>query len=218
MPYDVTSHCPACSQGDEFVIGLWPKHLGVHVCGGCRAVVNVPLETGACRCGARPAAAEFYDYAYSIPYFSGQSAELEPGRDCPKCRGAKLTFQTTTHFNVGRLGATEDGQRPWIGKDYLEKAIFAFALIAVCSELDLDPKEMLGYYNLDVPASLIASRRLSLPIFLDIRNHVTAAVMAGEATFTVSEKLHRTTNEECGELLRLLQPQSPRKAWWQFWK
>src|SRR5262249_26311257 len=100
MPYTVQSRCQACSDRHEFEIGLWPEHLGVFICQRCKAVTNVPRATGRCTCGYQPQVAEFYDYAYAIPYFSGQSlGELEPGPDCPKCGQAKLTFETTTHFN-----------------------------------------------------------------------------------------------------------------------
>ena len=213
MPYEVRSQCPACGQGDEFVIGLWPEHLGVYVCPDCASVVNVPFGSGACQCGRRPATEEFYDYAYAIPYLGGQSlGEIEPGPLCPKCANGRLMFETTSHFNVGRLGATEDGDRPWVGQDYLEKAIFVCAVMAVCSELDLDPEEILEYYSLDVPASLMAERRVSLPILLDIRNHLVAAALAGEAAFTVTGKLAKAIEE----LLRW--HESKKKSWWQFWR
>jgi len=219
MPYDIRSNCSACNHGDEFVIGLWPDHLGLYVCRNCRELVNVPLTTGSCKCGHQPAIEEYYDYAGAIPYFGGQSiGQIEPGPDCPKCGGARLTFEATSHFNVGRLGTTDDNQRPWIGKDYLEKAIFVYALMAVCAEFELDPEEILQHYNLDVPASLIAHRRLSLPILLDIRNHLKAAVMAEEATFTVTDQLHRTIEEEMGDMLQLIQGSRKRTPWWQFWK
>ena len=219
MPYEVRSNCSACNQGDDFVIGLWPTHLGLYVCDSCKALVNVPLESGTCKCGRRPAVDNFYDYAYSIPYFRGQSiAAIEPGPNCPKCGQAQLIFETTSHFNVGRLGTTQDGNRPWIGKDYLEKAIFVYALMAVCSEFDLSPDELLEYYNLDVPASLIAQRRISLPILLDIRNHLKATVMAENATFAISAKMQAAMEEEMGGMLKLHQETPKRKAWWQFWK
>src|SRR5262245_53607237 len=135
MPYTVESRCPACSTTDTFVIGLWPEHMGVYVCLRCQKLVNVPLATGKCPgCGYEPGAEEFYDYAYAIPYFNGPPAEeREPGPECPKCAQGRLVFQTTSHFNVGRLGTPQNGERPWIGRDYLEKAIFGYAIMAVCS-------------------------------------------------------------------------------------
>jgi len=91
IPYGVESHCKACSSGDEFEIGLWPEHLGVFVCKRCKAVTNVPRETGLCKCGYQPQTSEFYDYAYAMPYLGGSTlGELEPGPDCPKCGQAKL--------------------------------------------------------------------------------------------------------------------------------
>jgi hypothetical protein len=203
MPYSVRSHCPACGEGDEFVIGLWPEHLGVYVCGRCRKLVNVPLTDGKCPgCGHQPAIEEFYDYAYAVPYFNGPPLEeREPGPECPKCGKARLVFQTTSHFNVGRLGTSEDGERPWIGIASLEKAIFVYALLAVCSEFGLEPREILDYYNLDVPAALLVRRRISLPIVLDIRAHLLAVAACGEAPFCVTPKMQAEVSEQFGELL-----------------
>ena len=36
MPYEVKSRCETCQAGDDFVIGLWPEHLGALACGACR--------------------------------------------------------------------------------------------------------------------------------------------------------------------------------------
>jgi hypothetical protein len=30
------------------VIGNWAEHLGVYVCPGCNALVNIPVETSTC--------------------------------------------------------------------------------------------------------------------------------------------------------------------------
>src|SRR5205823_1239901 len=100
------------------------------------------------------------------------------------------------HFNVGRLGATADGSRPWDGDDYLEKAIFFYAMMAVCAEFELNIDQIMAYYNIDVPRSLLAKRRLSLPIMLDIRTHLMAMAASEEATFTVSEKMQNAIDEQ----------------------
>jgi hypothetical protein len=36
MPYEVKSRCETCQEGDDLLIGLWPEHLGVFICGACR--------------------------------------------------------------------------------------------------------------------------------------------------------------------------------------
>jgi hypothetical protein len=61
-------------------------------------------------------------------------------------------------------------------------------------------------------------RRLGFPVLLDIRNYISTVVMSGEATFTVTDPLQRMIEEETGDLLRTLQPESPKKPWSQFWK
>lgn len=217
MPYEVKSHCEACQEGDEFVIGLWPKHLGVFMCGACRKVVNVPLDGETCPgCGYPPAVEEFYDYSGAIPYLGGTSlGPLEPGPECPKCGQGRLSFETTSHINVGPLGTPEDGKTPWVGRDYLEKAIFVYSLLPVCSEFELPPDAVLKHYNLDVPKTLIAARRVSFPIMLDVRSHLLALARAGEADFPATPKLQAAINQELGVLLDAVKP---RKRWWQFWK
>ena len=215
MPYEVRSHCQAGQAGDDFVIGLWPEHLGVFVY--CRKVVNVSLDGEACPgCGCPPPVEEFDDYAGSIPYLGGQSmGPLEPGPECPKCRRDRLAFETTAHFNVGPLGTPKAGRTPWVGRDYLEKAIFVYSLMAVCMEFELDPDEVLRYYHLDVPRGLIAGRRFSLPILLDIRTHLLTIAALGGASFAVSPKLRSAVAEQFGALTDVLEPG---KRWWQIWK
>jgi hypothetical protein len=219
MPYEVKSRCETCQEGNDLVIGLWPEHLGVLICGACRKLVNIPLEGGACPgCGRQPATDEFYDYAGSIPYLGGASlGPLEPGPECPRCRRGRLSFETTGHINVGHLGQREDGRTPWIGKEYLEKAIFVYALMAVCSELELRPDEILRHYRLDIPKSLLRGRRVSLPILMDIRSHLVAMVATGETDFAVTPKLRSVMEEDFGDLMALLKTM-PRRRRWQFWR
>ncbi len=183
MPYSVESHCSACGEGDTFAIGLWPEHLGVFVCSECQSVVNIPLSTGQCPgCGYSPTLDEYYDYAYAIPYLNYDEREpretLEPGPICPKCGGSPLSFRSTEHVNVGRLGSTTE--KAWLGVDSLEKAIFLYAMLPVLHEFDLDNSKVMAYYNIDPPGdkSLLLGRRISLPIRLDIRNHLLAVQMA----------------------------------------
>jgi hypothetical protein len=206
MPYDVKSRCETCGAADDFVIGLWPEHLGILACGASRKMVNVPLEGGACPGGGRqPAADEFYDYPGSIPYLGGASlGPLEPGPECPRCRRGRLSFETTSQINVGHLGQREDGRRPWLGKEYLEKAIFVYALMAVCSEFELRSDEILRHSRLDIPKGLMAGRRVSLPILMDIRSHLVAMVATGETDFALTPKLRSVMAEEFGDLMAFL--------------
>lgn len=219
MPYEVSSQCSACSQGDDFVIGNWPEHLGVFLCGTCRAIVNVPLDSGQCGCGHEPAVAEYYDYARAIPYMRNDpSEELERGPQCPKCNDGFLVFDTKSHFNVGVLGRSADGKKPWLGRDYLEKAIFTFATIAACAEFDLEPEEILDHFSVDFPESLMYQRRLSVPIALDVRSSLIASVMAHESDFTVTNKMAEAIDREMEEIREIFEDSPRRKAWWQFWR
>jgi hypothetical protein len=218
MPYKVESKCDGCGSQHRFVIGLWPEHLGVYMCRACAMPVNIPLETGQCPgCGVQPSVAEFYDYARSIPFYHGESlGRLEPGPTCPNCAEGTLSFTIHCHFNVGRLGAYEGPLPPWAGRDYLEKAIFAYALISICADFDLDMAEVFAYYNMDVPWSLLAQRKISLPIRMDIHNHLLAAVAAGEVKFANMLKLEQCAQEAYAPLLNVLSPRA--KKWWQFWR
>lgn len=221
MPYRVDSHCSACGHGDSFVIGLWQKYLGLYVCASCKSIVNIPLETGTCECGVRPALDHFYDYAYAIPDMQGRSmGNLEPGPNCPKCAGAEVTFETKSHFRQGRHSLSEDNERPWIGRDYPEKAVFVWAMMAVEEEFGLDHEELLEYYSIDVPISLITRQRISLPILIDIRNEMCAAAVSGAATFTVTPKLQQIAQARLGarDMLKVFQEIINPKPWWQFWK
>lgn len=219
MPYTVHSHCSKCNEGDEIIIGFWTKHLGVYTCSTCKALVNIPLNTGKCECGHQPSVKDFYDYAPSIPYIQNMSiSEIEPGPICPKCTEVNLTFNIENHFNVGRLGSDNSHQQPWIGKDYLEKAIFVYAMMAICAEFELDPEEILNHYNLDVPVSLIADRQISLPILLDIRGHLIASAVSGESTFTITDQMRAILADEMGDIFELMREEPSEKSWWQFWK
>ena len=219
MPYNVSSYCSACDKSQEFAIGLWPTHLGVLLCPSCKEIVNIPLSSEKCpSCDYKPKNEEFFDYAQSIPYLGKQSQEeAENSPVCPNCEKGKITFETTSHFNVGRLGTPKNGQKPWLGKQYLEKAIFLYALIAVCGEYDLDDIEMMEYYNIDSPGSLLVHRSISLPIFLDIRAHLFAMVASDEATFKTSDKLCEEVYKQYSELFNV-NVMEPQKRWWQFWK
>jgi len=190
MPYTVSSNCDYCYRGDEFSIGFWTMHMGLFSCPNCRAFVNIPLETGRCLgCGYSPTPHEFYDYSAAIPYLGGKTLnKLEPGPLCPKCCQRPVSFETTMHLNTLSLGFMEASAKPWLGRDYLEKAIFVYALSAVCVEFNLRLDEALTYYKLDVPRSLLRDRRkVSLPILLDIRTHLLIKLMAGDLT---QEKLN----------------------------
>jgi hypothetical protein len=89
-------------------------------------------------------------------------------------------------------------------------------MIPVCSEFNLNIEELLTYYNLDVPRSLLAGRRVSFPIMLDIRTHLIAAALSGEATFAVTPAMQSAIDEKFGDLFKASQP--GKKRWWEFWK
>jgi hypothetical protein len=192
VPYTIESLCPACTAVDSFRIGLWPVDAGICLCPTCKRMVNVSLESGRCAvCQFEPSQHDFYDYARSIPYFGGASiGPIESGPTCLKCSAGDLTFTNTAHTNYGILGRTEDGARPWWGRDTLEKAIFVISLFAFAREHELDMGELLAYYNLDVPRPLMPGRRVSFPIYRDISAHIYSRVRTGEARITVSSKLH----------------------------
>jgi len=189
MPYVTQSYCSFCTQSDEFAIGLWPEHLGVFICPTCKTFVNVPLAKGQCSsCGYQPSIQEFYDYAPFIPYGRQDPNKITFGPLCPKCQHGKVYFETLLHLNVGRLGLSKDGSSPWLGRDYLEKAIFVHAVMGACAELDLQPDEILNYYSVDVPHSLMTNRKLSQPILRDIKYHLFAVASSGDTPFQVSVK------------------------------
>jgi len=174
MPYEVQSQCRSCGNGDVFVIGQWTAHLGVHVCRQSRMLLNVPVETGACPgCGECPPADALYDYSFAVPYLGGQTIrELEAGPVCPKCEGASLTFNTTTHLNMGVVVHDVERARATWGRDYLEKAIFMNSSIPVIEEFQLDAEQVFDYFHLHLPTGPIATKRISFPILLDIRTHL----------------------------------------------
>ena len=215
MPYEVESDCPACHQHDRFTIGHWPVHLGLFLCPDCRRIVNIPLDSGQCVCSRRPQTPDFYDYTLSIPHYHGElDGPLQPGPICPRCAQAPLSFQIAAHVNYGRLGQSDRTPPPWRGRDYLEKAIFCYALVAAAVELKLDLKELLAYYNIDPPASLLADRRISVPIYMDIEHHLVAAAGSGEASFSnMTQLLQRFHDRFSGVLPRPIRP----RPWWRFW-
>lgn len=224
MPYEVQSNCPACGKGDKFSIGHWPRDIGVFPCAACKALVNLTLESRACPgCAQRPDAPELYDYARSIPYYNGEPVgALTPGPTCLKCNEGPVSFAITCHYNVGRLGRHEGpGEPPWIGEDYLEKSLFSLALVAFCSEFDLDPAELFTYYTLDPPTAPLSRVGLSLPIFMEIRNHVSSALLGDGLRLSNSEKLRHETLQrfppEVRAALGVDQGGQPKK-WWQFWR
>jgi hypothetical protein len=175
MPYVVESFCDNCNQGDSFTIGYWAESRGVFVCTMCKIITDIPLETGSCPgCGYVPRNEEYYDYSLAIPYPYGEQNpnNLEPGPVCPNCWKYQLTFPKVSHFKlVGMQGNRKDGNKPWWGLDYLEKAIFVHALMSICKAQNMDPQKMLNYYNVDVPISLMKGRNVSQPILKDIQGH-----------------------------------------------
>ena len=174
MPYQVKSHCAACGKGDDFVIGHWTAHLGVHVCPRAKSMVNVPVDSGQCSaCGEPVTTDALYDYSFAIPYLGGRSAHpLEPGPPCPRCTGAPLTFETHTHINLAAVVFDVERARATWGRDYLEKSIFMNSSIPVIEEFTLDVGQVFEYFNLHLPTGPVATRRLSYPIILDIRTHL----------------------------------------------
>ena len=224
MPYEIESSCGACGQGDRFMIGNWPEHLGVYVCSVCKALTNISVETAKCPgCGQRVEPQDCYDYAFAIPYLGGQFIrEPEPGPVCPKCGRGPLAFQNTAHLNMGMVVWNREKARATWGKDYVEKAIFMNSTIPVIEEFQLDPQRVFAYFNLDLPSKPLITKRLSFPIILDIRTHLGTTLM------TNPEELGcKLSPEEASRLMfgALGPPGTPErsaarenKRWWQFWK
>ena len=224
MPYEIESSCGACGQGDRFMIGNWPEHLGVYVCSVCKALTNISVETAKCPgCGQRVEPQDCYDYAFAIPYLGGQFIrEPEPGPVCPKCGRGPLAFQNTAHLNMGMVVWNREKARATWGKDYVEKAIFMNSTIPVIEEFQLDPPRVFAYFNLDLPSKPPITERLSFPIIVDIRTHLGTTLM-----LSPEELGCKLSPEEASRLMfgALGQPGTPersaareKKRWWQFWK
>ncbi|MAS34820.1 MAG: hypothetical protein CL610_12490 [Anaerolineaceae bacterium] len=174
MPYQIQSRCAACQQGDIFLIGDWTRYYGVYACATCHKLVNIAVTEGTCPgCGVRPAVADYYDYAASIPYLGGQSPhKLAPGPDCLRCGQATLTFENQAHLNMGSVVHNEaDAKTTW-GMDYMEKAIFMNSAVPVMQEFNLNPAKVFAYFHLHLPDAPLVTRRVSYPIYLDIRTHL----------------------------------------------
>jgi hypothetical protein len=186
MPYNIASQCPSCDAGDQFVIGHWPEHLGLYACPTCRALVNVPVTTGACPgCGHAVDAGSLYDYSFAIPYGHGHfGPEREPGCTCPKCGQAPLTFTNTAHLNMGVVVHSVDRARATWGRDYLEKAIFMNSSLPVIEEFHLDLRQVFAYFNLHIPSGPLGTERVSLPIALDIRTHLWTLLSRDRTRFS----------------------------------
>ena len=202
MPYEVQSHCANCGDGDQFVIGHWTRHLGVHVCGRASSIVNVPVDTGLCPgCGEPVDVADLYDYSLAIPYLGGQTLRpLEPGPVCPKCNGAPLTFETHTHINLGVVVFDVGRARATWGRDYFEKSIFMNSSIPVIEEFALDLAQVFEYFNLHLPTGPVATKRLSYPIILDIRTHLWTLRMREPDRFARAP--HRPSSDADDQTLR----------------
>src|SRR5262249_43174300 len=151
---EVHSRCSVCAHADKFIIGNWPEHLGVYVCGTCKGLVNVPVADGQCPgCGFPPSPDDLYDYSRSIPYLGDQFAGAKaPGPLCPECGQAHLEFETRAHYNLGLVTEQQVQARETWGRDYLEKAIFRNSLAPVCDKFKLSRAKVLEYFHLDEPA------------------------------------------------------------------
>jgi hypothetical protein len=224
MPYQIESVCTACRQGDSFLIGNWPEHLGVYVCSACKALVNVPVETSRCPgCSQDVEPPDCYDYSFAIPYLGGQFVrELEAGPTCPKCGCAHLAFENTAHLNMGMVvGNREKAQATW-GRDYVEKAIFMNSTIPVIEEFQLDPRHVFAYFNLELPSKPLITKRLSFPIILDIRTHLGTAMMMNPDEFGCKKSREEVMASLFGPRERSADPEPEpareKKRWWQFWK
>jgi len=218
MPYEIQSRCHACGQGDTFLIGNWPEHLGVHVCAECHALVNIPVETGQCPgCGQQPSLQDFYDYSFAVPYLGGQMPrQPEPGPACPKCQRAPLTFENNVHLNMGMIVSNAEKARATWGREYMEKAIFMNSALPIIEEFELSPAKIFEYFNLDTPTAPLITERISFPILLDIPTHLGTAMLVDPEMFggnlTQDEVQTRLWGGGRG-------PQVPsRKRWWPFWK
>jgi ssDNA-binding Zn-finger/Zn-ribbon topoisomerase 1 len=177
MPYRITSRCGTCHQGDTFVIGNWPEHLGVFICPKCRALANVPVSDGKCPgCGEAPALEQLYDYSFAVPYLGGKfPGQLEPGPTCPKCRQGLLSFENSAHLNMRMVIAEPEKARGTWGRQYMEKQIFINSTYPVLKEFQLEGAKLFAYFNLDAPKMPFVTSRMSFPIILDIRTHIMAA-------------------------------------------
>lgn len=179
MPYEIESSCLACGQGDRFMIGNWPEHLGADVCPTCKALVNIPVETMRCPgCDRSVAPQDCYDYSFAVPYLGRQFiSDPEPGPTCPRCGQGPLAFENRAHLNMGMVVRNSEKARATWGRDYIEKAIFMNSAIPVVEEFRLDPRRVFAYFNLDLPTRPLMTRRVSFPIMLDIRTHLITVLM-----------------------------------------
>src|SRR5262249_13767007 len=118
MPYEIESSCAACRQGDRFMIGNWPEHLGVYVCSVCKALTNISVETPKCPgCGQLVEPQDCYDYSFAIPYLGGQFLrEPEPGPNCPNADRGLWPSRTTFTSTWGWWWVTERKPRRRGGK------------------------------------------------------------------------------------------------------
>ncbi|MDX1992039.1 MAG: hypothetical protein SF029_06605 [bacterium] len=185
VPYNVESHCSACGEGDTFIIGNWPEHLGVYVCPTCQKVVNVPLDTCRCPgCGQQVQPEDCYDYGQSMPYLGGKSLHpLEPGPECPRCGGTTLTFLPTAHLNMLMVVMNAEKARAYWQLDYMEKALFMNSSIPVIHEFNIPITSVFAYFNLNLPRHALITRRISYPIMLDIRTHLMIKLMTDPGAF-----------------------------------
>ncbi len=189
MPYLVDA-CPLPGDPVRFVIGNWPEHAGVVLCGVCRVVRNVSIVTSRCvKCDTyTPTDDEFWDYAPSIPYFDGSSVEpLVDG--LLDADGNPMLFMPVSTLNVGTLGRPIDGRTPWKERDTMEMAIFVMALLAFAGEYGIPEAQLLRYYNIDVPFSKMSGRSVSWPIYQDIRAQIIARAGQPGPPFEVTERL-----------------------------
>jgi hypothetical protein len=142
------------------------------------------------------------------------SSKPEPGPSCPKCQRASLTFENNAHLNMGMVVQNVEQARATWGRDYMEKAIFMNSAILVIEEFQLSPVKVFEYFNLDIPTAPLVTRRISFPIFLDIRTHLGTVMMLEPEIFggkkNQDEVLAQMFGGEGGAPLQ--------KRWWQFWK
>jgi hypothetical protein len=210
MPYEVRSQCDRCGKGDLFLIGMWRVYMGVYICRDrCKKIINIPVETGKCPgCGREVRNSDLFDYADFIPYLDGGSvAPLEPGPICPKCGRGQLSFDTIAHCSMfcdvpapgfvtgdfdwnAHYSTFSDVPAPgdWRGKHYLEKEIFAHAVMAAAFRLKITPEEAFAHFGLEITdpiidrmtRSCLTNKGLSTPILMEIRIDFDSYLSAGE--------------------------------------
>ncbi len=175
MAYSVTARCPACGEEDGLLIGMWWTVRGYCVCSACRRILPVPLaqnaEPSCPGCHRALLDDELFDWSGCIPRW-GREAPTDPSSApiCLRCGAARVVFEMHAHLNYASVSGQKE--KPWIGLDTMEKAIFQRVLSALCEEHGLVLSEWLAYYGLDPPGRLASVVGLSEAIRYETETHM----------------------------------------------